>query len=207
MMHAQQELGLRPRSYQAKRPSASVFKDVDRQIEAYASQRAFFITGIIREEILSKAKNEITSYLLEFKQPYPSEALEAKLREILSDWLPTRDARGRIVNLAARTHTIARTNVSDIYNRARWAVFSAHPLRGFIAAFRYSAVMDGRTTALCRGLHGRIFTRETIGGFIPPLHFNCRSILLPIPATDRFWKDQFLAQGSVENRPEPGFEN
>lgn len=207
ILHAQSELGLRPREYQTRRKAAALFRDVDRKIEEYASQRAFFVTGLVREEILSKAKNEITSFMLEYKQPYPTEALETRLRLILSDWLPERDAAGKLVNVAARTHTIARTNVSDIYNRARWNVFNVFPLKDYIVAFRYSAIMDGRTTELCRGLHGRLFTRETIGGFIPPLHFNCRSILLPVTRDNPLWEAEFLGQGELSGRPDPGFES
>lgn len=43
---------------------------------------------------------------------------------------------------------------------------------------KYVAVLDSRTTDTCRGLNGRVF-RKTEGPR-PPLHFNCRSIRVPL---------------------------
>jgi SPP1 gp7 family putative phage head morphogenesis protein len=43
----------------------------------------------------------------------------------------------------------------------------------------YVAVLDNRTTRICRGLHARVF--PTGQGPIPPLHWNCRSTRVPLP--------------------------
>lgn len=51
-----------------------------------------------------------------------------------------------------------------------------------LANERFTAVLDGKTTALCRSLDGNIYP---VGqGPIPPLHFNCRSIRVAIIAPD-----------------------
>lgn len=52
----------------------------------------------------------------------------------------------------------------------------------FLDGIRYSAVLDSRTTPVCRYLHERIFRPEDIQltGLIPPNHFNCRSLVVPI---------------------------
>lgn len=51
-----------------------------------------------------------------------------------------------------------------------------------IFAFRYSAVLDSRTTDYCRELDGRIFqsTDPDFYMLTPPNHFNCRSVWTPI---------------------------
>jgi SPP1 gp7 family putative phage head morphogenesis protein len=43
---------------------------------------------------------------------------------------------------------------------------------------RYVAVLDARTTMRCAGLDGEVFARDE--GPQPPLHYNCRSIRVPI---------------------------
>lgn len=46
----------------------------------------------------------------------------------------------------------------------------------------YVAVLDTRTTAICRSLHGRVFPKGE--GPYPPLHWNCRSIRIGLPEGD-----------------------
>lgn len=43
---------------------------------------------------------------------------------------------------------------------------------------RYTAVLDSRTTVLCASLDGRVYPVRS--GPHPPLHFNCRSMRVPI---------------------------
>lgn len=69
----------------------------------------------------------------------------------------------------------ARTKFTEVMNRARVEEFKDAKV---VDGYQYSAVLDGRTTEICRGLHGKQFKKGTEP--IPPLHFNCRSILIPI---------------------------
>lgn len=69
----------------------------------------------------------------------------------------------------------SRTKHTEVMNRARVAVYEESPV---VDAYRYSAVMDGRTTAICSGLHGKVFKKGEQP--VPPLHFNCRSTLVPL---------------------------
>lgn len=69
----------------------------------------------------------------------------------------------------------ARTKFTEVMNRARLAHFEQ---TGVVAAYQYSAILDGRTSVICRGLHGKVFAAGTQP--TPPMHFSCRSILIPI---------------------------
>ena len=53
-----------------------------------------------------------------------------------------------------------------------------------MAAYQYSAILDDRTSAICEGLHGKIFKAGSEP--IPPMHFNCRSLLIPITKYEDF---------------------
>lgn len=53
---------------------------------------------------------------------------------------------------------------------------------GDIEAFQFSAILDSRTTNICRSLDKQTFVygEESSMEWRPPLHFRCRSILIPI---------------------------
>lgn len=69
----------------------------------------------------------------------------------------------------------ARTKHTEVMNKARKAYFDK---TGIVAAYRFSAIIDGRTSLICRSLDGKIFPANAAP--TPPLHFGCRSLLVPI---------------------------
>jgi len=107
---------------------------------------------------------------------------------------PAREALARLLgtgNPDARLHTVARTNISDAINEARWRHFSDPRLQGFVRALEYSAILDGRTTTICERLDGKIWATESSfwtgsPSYRPPNHFNCRSILVAVTVHDAF---------------------
>lgn len=71
-------------------------------------------------------------------------------------------------------------NIPLAMNYGRNISFSKN--RESIFAYRYTAVLDSRTTEYCRDLDGRVF-QESDPDFImlsPPNHFGCRSVWTPI---------------------------
>ena len=92
----------------------------------------------------------------------------------------------------------ARTKFTEVANKGRLEYFNAS---GIVAAYQYSAILDEVTTDLCENLHGTIF--ENGDEPVPPLHFNCRSMLIPITkyedykATDKIGKqgiDEYIEE-------------
>lgn len=80
-----------------------------------------------------------------------------------------------------RVETIIRTNTTDAYNQGRLVQFKEPVTNEMMQAVQFSAVLDDRTTDVCRHLNGRLFHKDDpqLYQFSPPLHFNCRSILIP----------------------------
>ena len=82
----------------------------------------------------------------------------------------------RVFNISmSNLDGVTRTAIVHINTQVLADVLSTDPL-----AFkeRYTAILDGRTTARCRALDGKLYT---IGeGPHPPLHFRCRSMRIPI---------------------------
>lgn len=182
--HVEREIGLQPRTF--ARGKKALFPRMDEILTEYSEKRAFWITGIIKEAILAVARKYLLDWVKE-RGDEITEGFEGGLWERLKDWLPYTDKAGRTINRAARTEVIARTNVMDMYNYGRKVMYDAPELRGWVVAYRYSAIMDERTTEICRALHGRIFTKEDLNGYIPPNHFNCRSTITAVTRMDKGW--------------------
>lgn len=100
--------------------------------------------------------------------------------------------------------TLARTNMFEALNEARYAYFTDPRLGDFVEGFEYSAILDDRTTALCAELDGKRFKKGSAiwEEYRPPNHFNCRSVLVPIIFTDE-WSGRESVQ--PKQPPAPGF--
>ena len=87
---------------------------------------------------------------------------------------------------ASYLDTLSRTNLFEAMNEARYEEFTAPELDGFVAGLEYSAILDDRTTDICRSLDRSIYTAgsDVWSEFRPPNHFNCRSVLIPITQID-----------------------
>lgn len=87
---------------------------------------------------------------------------------------------------AHRVRTGIRTNVFEAINEARYSTFTDPGLDGFVEALEYSAILDSRTTDICRHLDDRVYPVDAPewNEYRPPNHFNCRSILVPVTAID-----------------------
>lgn len=75
----------------------------------------------------------------------------------------------------------ARTKHTEVLNTARVEFFQS---TGVVAGYQYSAILDSVTSEICDALNGKKF--EAGDEPIPPLHFNCRSLLIPITKYEEF---------------------
>jgi SPP1 gp7 family putative phage head morphogenesis protein len=79
-----------------------------------------------------------------------------------------------------RLERLVRTSTSRAYNEGRALSFSESVREGRIIGFEFSAVMDIRTSDVCAALNGKVYKPDSLSTVNPPLHFNCRSILVAI---------------------------
>jgi len=131
------------------------------------------------------------------------------LREGLEKGLPIRDITKRIREKANtwlsdwHAETIARTETSKMYNAGRLARWLDPEVNGFVEALQYDAIIDRRTTELCRSLDGKIVSiqrADIIAEYTPPNHFQCRSTWLPVTKYEE-WEDDF----DTTLKPDEGF--
>jgi SPP1 gp7 family putative phage head morphogenesis protein len=79
-----------------------------------------------------------------------------------------------------RLERIVRTETTRYYNYALVWETAAYPE---VAGYRYSVVEDDRTSSICKPLAGKIVRRAELR-YIPPLHPNCRTVLVPLLAEE-----------------------
>lgn len=151
------------------------------QIERFLTSRSMKITGTIEQDILD-AVQLVLENAIKYDKSLKDTITALEENTDLVKVLPKVDSAGRAVNIPARLETIARTNIADAVNQARLSLFGDPELKGFVQAYEYSAILDSRTTDICEHLHGKVL--KDFGVYVPPNHFNCRSVLVPVTEVD-----------------------
>jgi SPP1 gp7 family putative phage head morphogenesis protein len=108
-----------------------------------------------------------------------------------------RETTGKAIS-AARVETIVRTNIHKAFSEQRMQELT--DLEPDITGYQYSAILDNRTSPVCEALDGKNIKKEEIVDYNPPLHYNCRSIIVPIFKDEPF--DGFSKLPNTE--PEKG---
>lgn len=81
-----------------------------------------------------------------------------------------------------RLATIARNETMTAYNQGALAFYTSPAAQGFVVALKFNAVLDDRTTPICRPRDGLVMmiTDPRLPRNTPQLHHQCRSIWQPI---------------------------
>lgn len=138
---------------------------------------SFKIVGDYGDELNKRAKNKLIKGI---KDGMPEGELVKSLRRELTDysdkWLST----------------LVRTKTTEIYNSSRKTLWETDEIiKQIVVAYTFSAVMDERTSEVCSSLDGKVFELgEFIDRVTPPLHFNCRSILVPVTKFEDYKADK-----------------
>lgn len=167
-----------------------------RTLEERARRKAFTVAGAAQLDLLAEVWDSL-SRALEEGTPYTEWAKEARTR--------LEDTWGR--RNSARLEIIFRTNVQMAYSSGRWAQMTQPEVLLARPHWMYDAVLDDRTTPICRERHGTVrpaadpwWERNT-----PPLHFNCRSGIRPL--TSKQAQARGITQQLPEEPPQKGFGN
>ncbi|TXH55076.1 MAG: DUF935 family protein [Desulfurellales bacterium] len=98
--------------------------------------------------------------------------------------------------------TVIRTKSSEMYNRARKSFWDNDEFaKQIVEAYQYSAILDDRTSDVCRELDGKIFEKgEFTTQITPPLHFNCRSLLVPVTKFEDYTANKEVSLDSLRDK-------
>lgn len=147
--------------------------------------------GVITEEtVLNRIRKELERGL---DEGLPPKEMTKRVQQTAETWMSDFHAQ-----------TIARTETGKFYNAGRLARWQDPETNGFVEALQYDAILDRRTTHVCKSLDGKIISiqdQATIAEMTPPNHFQCRSTWLPVTRYEE-WEDNF----DRNIKPEEGFD-
>lgn len=158
----------------------SVYQFAPTEALRWLSQKALTISGILRDRLLAEAKLILLNAL---KFGEVAGETMGKLRQLFSPYVgdPTLIVDEKVVE-AYRLETILRTVSTEAFNTGRLTAANDPDIRGDLRGMVYSAVIDDRTTSVCRLLDGKVIPMDepALDRLAPPNHFSCRSILVPV---------------------------
>lgn len=87
--------------------------------------------------------------------------------------------KGGVLQTATRqAEGIARTAITYMANRAHMAAYQEN--EDVLSGVEFTATLDSRTTPICARWDGTVWALDDPRIQTPPLHFNCRSVLVPV---------------------------
>lgn len=181
---------------------AKSIKDVytQSQIEATAElgKKEFERLPIPTDMAMEMLDAEIYAYIGDFKDILLKKT-KVKIIAAIKDGKSISEIRKFIIEdlenqAEVSIERFARTKHTETMNRARLEVFEA---TNIVEAYEYNALIDSVTTDLCRSLHGKIFKAGTQP--IPPLHWNCRSALVPITKYEDYEIDSKIGKQDISD--------
>ena len=107
------------------------------------------------------------------------ESVPDLIKRIRGTRAPSGGYVGGLMNTSARgAEALVRTSVNEVANAAALATYSQDPTLS--DEFEFVATLDDRTTEECQDADGRTFRYDDPGALVPPLHWNCRSTIVPV---------------------------
>lgn len=156
-----------------------------------------FRTPVPADEFLDVLESETFQYIGDWEYNI-RKGVRVRLIEAIKDGKPLSSVLDALEdeglkNAEASLERFSRTKSTEIMNKARVAFYEDSKV---VHGYQYSAILDDRTTEICRGLHGKTFKKGQEP--IPPMHFNCRSVLIPITIFEEFEPTEKIGQKSVD---------
>lgn len=105
----------------------------------------------------------------------------------------------------SRLETIFRTNVQDAYGKGRYEQMTHPAVLQRRPAWQFSAILDSRTSEECASFDGvvRAADDEWWADHQPPIHFNCRSTIVPLTLEEA--SDEGFDYAPPEEASDDGF--
>lgn len=165
-----------------------------RAAATWLNTRAFYVTGVLDDQLTNAVRGILVNGL---KTGKLGTDLVTSIAEALVPYVGGKVQEKMFT--AHRLETIVRTNTTEAYNKARLVEIQADDRRGLIVGVRYSAILDERTTPVCRYLDGKVFEPDNpdLEDLIPPLHFRCRSIIVPVGTDEDVGLDEWITEVEI----------
>ena len=146
----------------------------------YFEQKALWITDVLTERVIDESRQAM---LKSIQIGESTQQATDRLKEVFEPYIGSGQVQheGKLLT-PHRIETIVRTNTTDAFNQGRLVEIMRPDMEDIVPFVQYSAIMDTRTTPVCRHLDGKVFRRDdpALQDLIAPNHFNCRSVIVPL---------------------------
>lgn len=143
-----------------------------------------FAEPLPSDEFLAFLDRETFDYIGDWEYEL-SKNLKVELRNAIANGHPISSVFEEMDNIDKQMRVsierYARTKTTETMNKGRKEFFDQTDI---VNGYQYSAIIDGRTTDICQGLHEKFFKKGSEP--TPPLHFNCRSVLVPMTIYEQY---------------------
>ena len=153
------------------RARVSMTPDEYRALEDRARRKAFTVAGVMDLDLLNDTFKALDKAVA---QGTTFETFVKDVGEKLEATWGKADS--------SRLQTIFSTNVQSAYSAGRWRQLTDPDVLAERPYHMYDAVLDGRTSELCKHLDGTTLPADDPfwETHTPPLHFNCRSGIISL---------------------------
>lgn len=124
------------------------------------------IQGLLFKDGLKRASSDVKNQV--------EIAVRTAVLEGLTAQQAVAKVRGNYNIAEKRMVTFIRTSIQSATNMATVETFKKNNIK----KYKYLAILDSRTTQICKSLNGKIFKFGE--GPFPPVHYNCRSFIVPV---------------------------
>lgn len=165
--HARREL----EKAQSARFAADELRLADAAAQKFLESRSYSIAG----DLADGARKKVTTILYSgIKGGWALDDMLDRIEEELG------------ATVLPHASTAVRTAVFEAINEARYELFASPEMSGFVEALEFSAILDGHTTEICGHMDERVYpvNDKVWEGYTPPLHFNCRGLLVAVTIRD-----------------------
>ena len=166
----------------------------------------FKFNGISEEYARQILKNPWSGMVFSARVWKNQDALAETLNEVLAEGLVAGNSAEEMAREIAermgvsmnRARTLVRTETTYVCNQADAYAYD----EAEIGSYRYCAVLDMRTSRVCRSLDGTVHAaRDAVPGKnYPPMHPNCRSITRPDISEDDLHRMERWARDPVTGK-------
>jgi SPP1 gp7 family putative phage head morphogenesis protein len=178
------------------------------QLDDWARSLALTAAGQTSTTIEDQIKAALLSALQD------GNSINDVIDSLYPQWEPLPGFKGKDVPFLTEAHieNVVRTNSMRAYNQGWNDMAYADGMADLVPAAEFVAILDDRTTEICTEMHGRLLTRNEVGALTPPLHYQCRSVLVWLtksqlankPASSFITRSD-VAKLPVKSQPLPGF--
>lgn len=156
-----------------------------------------FRSPLPNEKFMEVLEQETFDYIGDWEYQVTKAARTALMEAIkdgkpLSSVIDFLDTDGKDQSMTS-LERYSQTKLTEVMNRGRLEFFEDS---GVVAAYQYSAILDDRSSDICAGLHGKVFKSGSEP--VPPLHFNCRSTLVPITKFEDWKADAKVGSKDID---------